>query len=132
MDKEMLDIAVNLRKKYNKISELLDTTQQMADCINRNDMVSFEILMNMRTDILLEIEEINYLREQLVDALEPKKAERVRYLMQKGVKIPDDIADEELRIYSSFMDCKSANEKLVVIDKVMSKKICGDKSFYQK
>ncbi|MEA5083832.1 MAG: hypothetical protein VB018_06710 [Lachnospiraceae bacterium] len=132
MDKEMLDIAVNLRKKYNKISELLDTTQQMADCINRNDMVSFEILMNMRTDILLEIEEINYLRGQLVEALEPKKEERVRYLMQKGVKIPDDNADEELRIYSSFMDCKSANEKLVAIDKVMSKKICGDKSFYQK
>lgn len=127
----MLDIAINLRKKYNKISELLDTTQQMSDCISRNDMVSFEILINMRTDILLEIEEINYIREQLVESLEPKKAERVKYLMQKDIKIPDDISSEELKIYSTFMDCKSATEKLVAIDKVMSKKICGDKSFYQ-
>lgn len=127
----MLDIAINLRKKYNKICELLDTTQQMADCISRNDMVSFEILINMRTDILLEIEEINYIREQLVEALEPKKAERVKNLMQKDVKIPNGIPAEDLKIYSSFMDCKSATEKLVAIDKVMSKKICGDKSFYQ-
>ena len=128
----MLDIAINLRKKYNKINELLDTTHQMADCINRNDMVSFEILINMRTDILLEIEEINYIRQQLIEALEPKKAERVKYLMQKDAKISDNIPDEELKIYSSFMDCKSANEKLVAIDRIMNKKICGDKSFYKK
>lgn len=132
MDNEILAIAINLRKKYNKICELLDTTQQMADCVNRNDMVSFEILINMRTDILLEIEELNDIREQHVVSLEPKKAERVKYLMQKDVKITDDIPDEDLKIHSTFMDCKSASEKLVAIDKVMSKKICGDNSFYEK
>lgn len=128
----MLDIAVNLRKKYNKISELLDITQQMSDCISRNDMVSFEIFMNMRTDILLEIEELNYTREQIIEALEPQKAERVKYLMQIDIEIPNDIPSEDLKVYSTFMDCKSVAAKLVATDKVISKKICGDKSFYGK
>ncbi|MGE4213271.1 MAG: hypothetical protein AB7E42_00640 [Anaerotignaceae bacterium] len=132
MDNELLEIAINLRKKYNKVSELLDITQQMSGCISRNDMVSFKIYLKMRTDILLEIEEINNRREQLVAALEPQKAQRARYLMQKDMVVPDDLSAEDLKLYSTFMDCKSAAAKLVAIDKVMSKKICGDKSFYKK
>lgn len=132
LNNEMLDIAVNLRKKYNKISELLDITQQMSECIGRNDMVSFEILINMRTDILLEIEGINDTREQIIEALEPQKAERIEYLMQEDIEITNDISNEELKVHSTFKDCKSVTAKLIAIDKVINKKICGDESFYSK
>lgn len=128
----MFEIAINLRKKYNKISELLDLTQQMADCVSRNDMVSFKIFLNMRTDVLLEIEEINENREQLLSLFEPKKAQHARHFMQKDIVIAEDISAEDLKIYSTFMDCKSVSAKLVALDKVMSKKICGNKSFYKK
>lgn len=130
MDKEMLDIAINLRKKYNKISELLDITQQMTDCINRNDMVSFKIFINMRTEILLEIEEINENQEKFLSLLEPRKAENAKALMQSDAVVPDNTPSEDLKVYSTFMDCKSATAKLVAMDKAMSEKICGDKSFY--
>jgi FlgN protein. len=128
----MLNIAINLRKKYNGISELLDLTQQMEDCISRNDMVSFNMLLTMRTDVLLEIEKIDENREQLLSKLEPQKAQRAKYYMQKDAIIPDDIPAEDLKIYSTFMDCKSVAAKLISIDKMLSKKICGDKSFYKK
>jgi len=53
-------------------------------------------------------------------------------LMQKDIVVADDIPSEDLKIYSTFMDCKSAAARLVTLDKVMSRKICGDNSFYEK
>lgn len=65
-----MEIAINVRKKYNKISELLDLTKQMADSLQRNDMISFEVLLNMRTDVILDIEDISNKTQSILQTLE--------------------------------------------------------------
>ena len=55
---DWLDLTVLERKKYNFLSETLDLSQQMGEAMDRNDQVSLRMLVAMRQDPILGLEEV--------------------------------------------------------------------------
>ena len=55
---DWLDLTVLERKKYNQLSEVMDLSQQMAEALDRNDQVSVRMLLFMRQDPILQLEEL--------------------------------------------------------------------------
>jgi len=55
---DWMDLTVLERKKYNYLSEVMDISRQMGDALDRNDQVSMRMLIAMRQDPILGLEEI--------------------------------------------------------------------------
>jgi len=127
-----MEIAINVRKKYNKISELLDLTKQMADSLQRNDMISFEVLLNMRTDVILDIEDISNKTQSILQALEPNLAEKIRLLLYKKDLSHENLTSTEQKIRDIVSESARLTQRLVLQDEIINKKISGKDSFYQK
>ena len=53
----LLELLVQLRKRYTALGEALDLTQQMADALDRDDRISFSLLLSMRQDVVLRLQE---------------------------------------------------------------------------
>ena len=54
---EWMELTVLERKKYNCLLEVEDVTRQLAEALDRNDQVAARILITMRQDPLLQLEE---------------------------------------------------------------------------
>ena len=57
-DKILQDLLVQQKKKYIQLTEVLNVTVQMADAVERDDNVSMSLLIAMRQEPLLLIDEI--------------------------------------------------------------------------
>ena len=55
---DWLDLTVLERRKYNLLSEVMDLSQQLGEALDRNDDVSVRLLVSMRQDPILRLEEI--------------------------------------------------------------------------
>ena len=55
---DWLDLTVLERKKYNCLSEVMDLSRQMGEAMDRNDQVSVRMLLALRQDPILQLEEL--------------------------------------------------------------------------
>ena len=60
-----MDLTVLERKKYNSLSEVLDLTRQLGESLDRNDQVAVRMIIAMRQDPLLRLEETAILKKLL-------------------------------------------------------------------
>ena len=132
MSTTFIDITLNLQKKYNKINELQDVTKQMAETLQRNDLYAFQLLMKMRTKVMLEIDSIDFAREDLLNCLAEKEEELARTALniqrdEKQLESPDlqQISDISKNISRSL-------QNTIQNDKGINHKIGGENSFYKK
>ena len=59
MDMEFVEsLRMSERKAYMKLGEVYDLTQQLAQAVDRRDEVSTKMLLGMRQEPLLELQEI--------------------------------------------------------------------------
>ena len=131
MGTALLEIAVNLQKKYNKVNELQDTTKQMADSLQRNDLYAFELLMKMRTEIMLEIDSIDYQREDLLKCLPEAEENLVRCALSTQTEESQLKLPEIHRINDIYKKITRSLESTIQYDKAISLKIGGNDSFYK-
>ena len=72
---DWLDLTVLERKKYNFLSETLDLSQQMGEAMDRNDQVSLRMLVAMRQDPILGLEEVKRAIDMKLVSLLPEERE---------------------------------------------------------
>ena len=77
---DWLDLTVLERQKYNHLSALLDLTRQLGEAIDRGDEVSVRILVSMRNDPLVGLEELKKATQLRTEALSREERERVEEL----------------------------------------------------
>ena len=77
---DWLDLTVLERKKYNFLSETLDLSQQMGEAMDRNDQVSLRMLVAMRQDPILGLEEVKRAIDMKLVSLLPEEREVVSAL----------------------------------------------------
>ena len=56
---DWLELTVLERKKYNCLLEVEDVTRQLAQALDRNDQVAAQMLVALRQDPLLHLEEVD-------------------------------------------------------------------------
>ena len=72
------------RKMYAVLSELLDTTSELSDALQRQDQVSFQLYLNMRQESVNQLSEYREaLKKQCLD-LPPAEGELLRAILSGG------------------------------------------------
>ncbi len=125
----LLDLLVQEKKKYVQLSEVLDVTMQMADAVERDDHVSVGMLIAMRQDPLLLIDEIQQAVGQRLDSLPVDTAEHLRKILSGHGT--EEAAEEETMLDEQCKMNFRLLSRIVMVDKQLNRKIGKDKSFYQ-
>lgn len=127
-EKELLDIHVLERKKYNLLSEVLDYSQQLGQCMDRNDEVSFRMILSEREGPILKLEEIKHQIKEKVTALSTEDAEIVRRCLSgKGFEDPKQEA-----LMKQALSTKALLAKVLEFDKRINQRVGGEQSMYHK
>ena len=125
---DWLDLSVLERKKYNLLSEVSDLTQQMGQAMDRNDDVSVRMLVSMRQDPLLRLQELAQAAAGKEEALPPEDRERVLAL-RKGAA-PQ--GEEEAAFQTQAGSARRLLERIVELDERLNRRMAGGSSFYAK
>lgn len=121
MDSDLLGIALNLQKKYTKFNEIYDLTRQIEEALNRNDMYSIKLIVDMRTAAMAEAENIEYERQDLINELPDDKKQVVMDLMSQTEN--DTCVGIGKKIYSISNQTKALIDKTIALDNAVSKKM---------
>lgn len=125
---DWLELTVLERKKYNCLLEVEDVTRQLAEALDRNDQVAARMLVAMRQDPLLQLEEVDRGEKQRTAALPEEDRSRVQAVLR----------DKEARYdgESAFLEqagrTRKLLERVVELDRRVSLRLAGDHSFYNK
>lgn len=131
MNSAWMEIILNLQKKYNKANELQDVTKQMADCLQRNDLYAFELYLEMRTEIMLELDNLQYIQEELIRKLSEKEEALVKSVLTLDVEASMLENQDFRRMNEIYCKIKRSVESTIQFDKAISLKIGGNDSFYR-
>ncbi len=125
---EWLDLTVLERKKYNLLSEVLDLSRQMGEALDRNDDVSVRMLVAMRQEPILRLEEVRQSGAAGLEGLSPEDRERVRALREGAA--PQGAEEETYCAQAG--SARRLLERVVELDRRLSRRLAGDDSFYTK
>ncbi len=125
MEQELLKFAILLRKKSNKLTEILELTKQLQEVVSRNDGESMKLILRMRRDTMLEASEIDYMIDDAKKEMSEDVSEEIKRQMSMDFapiyakkKSPNDYKIYE--IYLSMRYCLNNIEK---INGVLMKKV---------
>lgn len=125
---EWLDLTVLERKKYNLLSEVMDLSRQLGEALDRNDDVSVRMLVAMRQEPILGLEELKLTGAARLESLPPEDRERAAALREGAV--PQGPEEETYR--AQYDSARRLLERVVELDRVLSRRLAGDNSFYTK
>lgn len=125
---EWLELTVLERKKYNCLVELEDATKQLAEALDRNDQVSVRMLVAMRQDPLLKLEEADQGEKHRRASFPEADQARIRTLLQEQAAS----GDGEDVFLEQAVKTRKLLERVVDLDRRISLRMAGDHSFYRK
>ena len=123
-----MDLTVLERKKYNSLSEVLDLTRQLGESLDRNDQVAVRMLIAMRQDPLLHLEEAERTAKDRRRSLTEEEQRRIRSLL-KGA---EPQSSEERTFLDQAGKTRRLLERVVELDRRVSLRMVGGQSFYKK
>lgn len=124
MNEQWMKLLVQLRKRYTALTETLDLTMQMGEALDRNDRTSFSMLLAMRQEPVLRMQELDGNIRRIAEIDAPDIEARWRALVRGDN--PQD-ADEQM-IVNQMQQNKRVIERLVPIDSRISQVLSERKS----
>ena len=123
---DWLDLTVLERKKYNLLSEVMDLSKQLGEVMDRNDDVSIRLLLAMRQEPLLRLQELKHAADLKKETLSPGDRERISALGQGAAP-----RGEEETVYQNQAGAaRRLLERIVELDERLSRRMGGKDSFY--
>lgn len=123
---DWLDLTVLERKKYNLLSEVMDLSRQLGEALDRNDDVSVRLLVSMRQEPILKLEEVKRSIDSKRESMPPEEWERVAGLNSGS---PPRNADETA--YCTQLDnVRRILERVLELDQRLNRRMAGENSFY--
>lgn len=141
MNEELLvEILKQTRKQYNHFNEICRMTKELGDALSRNDRGSAQILLGMRGDEMLLVDgcrkNIRLLAENAGDP-DRELLENLLYgdgnANRKAAETENlSVREEQFLKQIAEMNTKIAaiRRETVAMDKVLSRKLAGNDSFY--
>ena len=124
MNEQWMKLLVQLRKRYTALTETLDLTMQMGEALDRNDRTSLSMLLAMRQELVLRMQELDGNIRRIVEIDAPDIEARWRALVRGDN--PQN-ADEQM-IVNQMQQNKRVIERLVPIDSRISQVLSERKS----
>lgn len=123
---EWLDLTVLERKKYNLLSEVMDLSQQMGEALDRSDDVSVRMLVAMRQEPILRLEEVKLAMETGVEGLTPEGRARVAALREGEPPLDEN----EAAFQNQAGTARRMLERVLELDQRLNRRLAGEDSFY--
>ncbi len=121
-------ILSQLQHKCRKIDEIYNLTKDISEVLQQNDSVSRDMLLSMRLESMIDVDEINKELQISVDRLPSESREHMYTLFQKGDL--DTNIEWEIKVKKEYFRLRNVLNKTISLDKEISLKIAGSKSFY--
>ena len=112
MKEQWMKLLVQLRKRYTALTETYDLTVQMGEALDRNDRTSFSMLLSMRQEPVLRMQELDGNIRRIVETDAPDI--EVRWQALVAGDTPRD-ADEQM-VVNQMQKNKRVIDRLVPID----------------
>ena len=119
------EIAGKLEKKYTGFVEIFRLTKELDDLLKNNDRDSVNMIMKMRGE---EMDKISVIDEDINRACSLISAQYREYI--NNYNDFDSFPEELERIISIKKRNRRVLEKIIEIDKRISVRLAGNKSFY--
>lgn len=119
-----------LHKKYLEGIKLYDLTAQMNDSLNHNDIVSTQLFLTMRKDVILAVAIIDEEISMLVDSMPEEWQRRMKQLISPSWKDLHITVAAETKVGEEWEKVRRQMEKTIELDKLFSLKVGGKDSFY--
>ena len=124
MKEQWMKLLVQLRKRYTALTETYDLTVQMGEALDRNDRTSFSMLLSMRQEPVLRLQELDVNIRRIVEIDAPDIKARWRALVDGDVS---QDADEQM-VVNQMQQNKRMIDRLVPIDKRINQVLSERKS----
>lgn len=112
MNEDWLKLLVQLKKRYSLLIQIDDLTQQMSDALNRDDEVSFQMLLSMRQEPILYLKESDNILLDLKSELPQNIVKRWQELENNA----EPIGQEETLFKQQINQNRRLLERLVPFD----------------
>ena len=126
------EILIQAQGRYRVLNEVLQVTREIADALSRDDRVAAQMLLGMRQeeiDHLSESEEKIYM---LLECAGPLERGGILALLKGEREAAKEASFEEKKIGEIGNNIRRNLEKIREVDRVVSVKLAGKDSFYQK
>lgn len=113
MNQDWVKLLVQLKKRYSLLTEIFDLTQQMLDALDRDDEVSFQMLLSMRQEPVLCMKESDEILSNL-------KSELPDYIIKRWQELENNAepeSQEEMLFKQQMEQNKRLVERVVPFDK---------------
>lgn len=112
MNEDWLKLLVQLKKRYSLLIQIDDLTQQMSDALNRDDEVSFQMLLSMRQEPILYLKESDKILFDLKSELPQNIVKRWQELENNA----EPIGQEETLFKQQINQNRRLLERIVPFD----------------
>lgn len=123
MNDQWMKLLVQLRKRYTALTEIYDLTVQMGEALDRDDGTSFGMLLSMRQEPLLRMQELDENIRRIGKTDAPDIQERWDALLDG--QAPCD-ADEDM-VVKQMQQNRRLIERLVPLDSRINQSLAGRK-----
>ena len=126
---QLMDILVLVKRIGNLFTEVEDMTNQLADAVDRQDEVSINLVMSMRTDPIGKLAEADHALRQQLTELDEKDSVRIREILNGNASAA--LGETEQMLATQAAQNIRNHKRLMEKDKIVNQKITRDKSIYQ-
>ena len=125
---DWLDLTVLERKKYNYLNETLDLTQQIGSALDHNDQISLKMLLAMRQEPIMYLEELKQTIQARRQDLPPEDQERVQALLSGA----SPRTQEESTFIQQAATVVRLLQRVMELDRAVNLRLTGSRSVYNK
>ena len=126
------ELLKQMHRRYEAVNEVFRVTKEIADTLSRDDRVAAQMLLGMRQE---EIEHLSESEENIYILLECvglQERSEILGLLKGEREASPEASFEEKRIGEIGCNIRRNLEKILEVDRVISVKLAGKDSFYQK
>jgi len=129
MEELILRKAQILAKKlYVYLAEIQDVSRQLAEALDRNDQVTAQLLIGMRSEPINGAQQTRQALGALRDGLQPREALRLTELLNGA----EPNSEQEQTLSAQLKRNEQLLRQVIALDEVVNRKVARDKSIYQK
>lgn len=125
---DWLDLTVLERKKYNYLNETLDLTQQIGSALDHNDQISLKMLLAMRQEPIMYLEELKQTIQARRQDLPPEDQERIQALLSGA----SPRTQEESTFVQQAVTVTRLLQRVIELDRIVNLRLTGGSSVYNK
>ena len=126
-DNDMMDALVQVKRIGALLNEVLDTSRQLADGVDRGDQVSIQLLVAMREEPIRKLQTADKVLRCQLDTLPEEDARRLAGLLNGEM---EGNGGQETMLASQAAANRRILKQVLELDEVLNKKLTHEQSVY--